>query len=173
MLIFLDFFEGLEFNSNLWVRFETELLNEGVSHFFVGSLRLLSYYLIDANRKIFQTFGVFLFLYFFTLWRWWVRLKVPLFLFLNRQLFLFKFLFFTKQTCIVLEFESSSDWLYMLFGNFTELSILGIELKIIGVLTWGVEGKKEHRCFWTAIKRTGHLLHACPHLVWLVRWFVV
>jgi len=54
------------------------------------------------------------------------------------MLFLFEFFLLAEQTLIFLEFQSSSNWLDMLFVIVSAVKILLIKMKIVGVLAWGV-----------------------------------
>jgi len=64
------------------------------------------------------------------------------------MLFLFEFFLLAEQTLIFLEFQSSSNWLDMLFVIVSTIKILLIKMKIVCVLARRVERKEEHRCFW-------------------------
>jgi hypothetical protein len=154
MFIFLHFTNHLLsfLNTHLFFRSFVELLNQRICHLFVGGLRLFCYDLINSNRKVFQTLGIFCFFDFFTFWGWVRRFIYPWLLFLYWSLLLFAFLFLTEQTCIFLEFKSSSNRLNMVLRIFSAVVVLTVKLKIVCVLTGRVERKKEHWCFRRAIK---------------------
>ena len=158
---------------HLVLRFPTKLLDEFVSNLLVSSLWFLSDDLVHANWKILETFGIFCFFYFFAFCRGLKGLKVVLLLLLYWVLFLLKFLLFTEQTLIFLEFQSSSNWLDMLFVIVSAVKILLIKMKIVCVLAWRVERKEEHWCFWWAIEWWVHMFNCCWHQIWLVRWLIV